>query len=122
MATTSRGYGGKQHKRAEFVVSDLTHNRVIDQLGEIYSTTEISSIPTGWATFDLVDQKLSIFLLITGALTWLNGLYGVNLRTNDFDTGFNTDLHSIAESIMDLHDPDYTNNLAITVRYSRVDL
>jgi hypothetical protein len=28
-------------------------------------------------------------------------------RPNDFDTGFNTDLHTIAEEIMDAHDPNY---------------
>jgi len=37
----------------------------------------------------------------------LNALYGVQLRTNDFDTGFNTDLHTIAEEIMDNHNSDY---------------
>jgi len=117
----------------EFVVSDLTHKAVIDQLRERYPTTEIFSLPTGWATFDLVNQyendllldDVSLFgsyddsiftdakghqgkiVIYTGALIWLNGLYGVNLRTNEFDTGFNTDLHTIAEEIMDLHDPNY---------------
>ena len=38
---------------------------------------------------------------------WLHGIYGVNLRTNEFNTGFSTDLHTIAENIIDLHDPDY---------------
>lgn len=117
----------------EFVVSDLTHKAVIDQLRERYPSTEIFSLPTGWATFDLVNQyendllldDVSLFgsyddsiftdakghqgkiVIYTGALIWLNGLYGVNLRTNEFDTGFNTDLHTIAEEIMDLHDPNY---------------
>ena len=117
----------------EFVVSDLTHKAVIDQLRERYPSTEIFSLPTGWATFDLVNQyendllldDVSLFgsyddsiftdakghqgkiVIYTGALVWLNGLYGVNLRTNEFDTGFNTDLHTIAEEIMDLHDPNY---------------
>ena len=117
----------------EFVVSDLTHRAVIDQLRERYPSTEIFSLPTGWATFDLVNQyendllldDVSLFgsyddsiftdpkghqgkiVVYTGALVWLNGLYGVNLRTNEFDTGFNTDLHTIAEEIMDLHDPNY---------------
>ena len=117
----------------EFVVSDLTHKAVIDQLRERYPSTEIFSLPTGWATFDLVNQyendllldDVSLFgsyddsiftdpkghqgkiVVYTGALVWLNGLYGVNLRTNEFDTGFNTDLHTIAEEIMDLHDPNY---------------
>ena len=119
-----------------YLVSDLTHKSVIDQLREIYPSTEIFTLPTGWATFDLVDQyennllldDISLFgsyddsifrdtkghqgkiVVNTGALIWLDGLYGVNLRTNDSDTGFNTDLHTIAENIMDLHDPDYINN------------
>ena len=117
----------------EFVVSDLTHKAVIDQLRERYPSTEIFTLPTGWATFDVVNQyendllldDVSLFgsyddsiftdpkghqgkiVVYTGALIWLNGLYGVNLRTNEFDTGFNTDLHTIAEEIMDLHDPNY---------------
>ena len=117
----------------EFVVSDLTHKAVIDELRERYPSTEIFSLPTGWATFDLVNRyendllldDVSLFgsyddsiftdakghqgkiVVYTGALVWLNGLYGVNLRTNEFDTGFNTDLHTIAEEIMDLHDPNY---------------
>ena len=116
-----------------YLVSDLTHKSVIDQLREIYPSTEIFTLPTGWATFDLVDQyennllldDISLFgsyddsifrdtkghqgkiVVNTGALIWLNGLYGVNLRTNDSDTGFNTDLHTIAENIMDLHDQNY---------------
>ena len=117
----------------EFVVSDLTHKAVIDELRERCPPTEIFTLPTGWATFDLVNQyendllldEVSLFgsyddsiftdtkghqgkiVVYTGALVWLNGLYGVNLRTNEFDTGFNTDLHTIAEEIMDLHDPNY---------------
>ena len=116
-----------------YLVSDLSHKAVIDQLREIYPSTEIFTLPTGWATFDLVDQyennllldDISLFgsyddsifrdtkghqgkiVVNTGALIWLNGLYGVNLRTNDADTGFNTDLHTIAENIMDLHDQNY---------------
>ena len=116
-----------------YVVSDLTHKKVIDQLRAIHPSTEIFTLPTGWATFDLVDQyennllldDISLFgsyddsifrdtkghqgkiVVNTGALIWLNGLYGVNLRTNDADIGFNTDLHTIAENIMDLHDQNY---------------
>jgi hypothetical protein len=117
----------------EDVVSDLTHKATIDQLRERYPSTEIFTLPTGWATFDLVDQyennllldDISLFgsyddsiftdakghqgeiVVNTGALIWLNGLYGVNLRTDNSDTGFNTDLHTIAENIMDLHDTNY---------------
>ena len=44
----------------------------------------------------------------TGTLMWLNGLYGVDLSSNDFDTGFETDLNSIAAEIMQQHDPNYS--------------
>ena len=112
------------------VVSDLTHKAVIDQLRELYPSTEIFTLPTGWATFDLVEQDENNLFLVdsslfgsyddsifsvtkghqgkivvnTGALIWLKWLYGVNLRTNDADIGFNTDLHTISENIMDLKD------------------
>ena len=117
----------------EFLVSDHTHTIVIDQLREMYPSTDIFSIPTGWATFhlegmyknDVLLDDISLFgsfesaiftdakghqgeiIAYTGTLIWLNALYGVQLRTNDFDTGFNTDLHTIAEEIMDNHNPDY---------------
>ena len=116
-----------------YVVSDLTHKAVIDQLREIYPSTEIFTLPTGWATFDLVYQHennlllddISLFgsydysiftdakghqgniVVNTGALIWLNAIYNVNLRTYEFDTGFNTDLHTIAENIANNHDPNY---------------
>lgn len=114
-------------------VNNYTHKEVIDQLRIRYPATEFFSIPTGWATFDLVNQyennlllddinlfgsyDNSIFtdqkghqgkiVIYTGALVWLNAIYGVNLRTNEFDTGFNTDLHTIAENIADNHDSNY---------------
>ena len=117
----------------EFFLNDHTHKTVIDQLREMYPSTVIFSIPTGWATFDLEGMyendllldDISLFgsfesaiftdakghqgevVVITGALIWLNSIYGVHLRTNDFDTGFNKDLHTIAEEIMDAHDPNY---------------
>ena len=43
----------------------------------------------------------------TGALMWLKGIYKVDLSTNDFDTSFNTDLHTVAEDAMNSHDPNY---------------
>ena len=107
--------------------------QTIDQLREMYPSTAIFSIPTGWATVDLAGMyqndllldDISLFgsfesaiftddkghqgeiIAYAGTLIWLNAIYGVHLRTNDFDTGFNTDLHTIAEEIMDNHDPDY---------------
>lgn len=119
---------------AEFV-NDYIHKILIDQLRVAFPTTKIFSIPTGWATFELAAMHKDNLLLddislfgsfengiftddkghqgkivaYTGTLMWLNSLYQVNLRTDDFDTGFNTDLHSIAEEIMSSHDPDYSH-------------
>ncbi len=120
----------------EFFENDHTHKTVIDQLREMYPSTVIFSIPTGWATFDLEEMHqndlllddISLFgsferaiftdakghqgevVVTTGALIWLSSIYGVHLRNNDFDTGFNTDLHTVAEEIVVNHDPEYINN------------
>jgi len=119
---------------AQFV-NDYIHKTLIDQLRVEFPSTKIFSIPTGWATFELaamhennlLSDDISLFgsfnngiftdekghqgkiVAYTGTLMWLNGLYQVNLRTDDFETGFNTDLHSIAEEIMSSHDPDYSH-------------
>lgn len=116
-------------------VNDYIHKTLIDQLRVEFPSTKIFSIPTGWATFELaamhkdnlLSDNISLFgsfengiftddkghqgkiVAYTGTLMWLNGLYQVNLRTDDFETGFSTDLHSIAEEIMNSHDPDYSH-------------
>ena len=38
---------------------------------------------------------------------WLNNIYGVDLSTFSYETGFNTDLHEIAKQINDSHDSNY---------------
>jgi len=114
-------------------VVDLVHGQIIDVLRLEFPSTHIFSIPTYGATFDLADlydqglllddinfrgaYRDSLFtdekghqgkiVVTTGTLIWLSALYGVDLTTNDFDTGFNTDLHSIAESVINSHDPNY---------------
>ena len=114
-------------------INDIVHNEIVDQLRIDFPSTKIFTIPTGWATFNLYQMNIDGLLLDqidmfgpretsiftdqrghqgdivreTGGLVWLNSIYGVHLRTNDYDTGFSTDLHTIAEDIMDLHDPDY---------------
>ena len=40
-------------------------------------------------------------IINTGALMWLESIYNINLDENDYETGFNTDLHSIAQDILD---------------------
>ena len=114
-------------------INDIVHNEIVDQLRIDFPSTKIFTIPTGWATFNLYQMKINDLLLDqidmfgpretsiftdqkghqgdivreTGGLVWLNSIYDVHLRTNDYDTGFQTDLHTIAENIMDLHDPNY---------------
>ena len=109
------------------------HNTLIDALRTEFPSTTFFTIPTGQATFKLKQMHddemllddISLFgsfesaiftddkghqgeiVAITGALIWVNSIYGAHLRTNNFDTGFNTDLHTVAEEIMDAHDPNY---------------
>ncbi|MEZ5570843.1 MAG: hypothetical protein R3E64_02375 [Halioglobus sp.] len=46
-------------------------------------------------------------LVALGELVWLRAIYGVDLLTYDYDTGYTTDLKAIATAIMDEHDPNY---------------
>jgi len=114
-------------------VDETVHATIIDSLRKEFPGTHIFSIPTGQATFDLLDLynegllqddiayrgsfETSLFtdekghqgeiIAETGALVWLEVLYDVDLSTNEYDTGFKTDLHAIAADIMDNHDPEY---------------
>ena len=113
--------------------NDYNHKTLIDALRIEFPSTIFFTIPTGQATFKLKqmydDEMLlddvSLFgsfesalftdnkghqgeiIVTTGALIWLNAIYDVHLETNEFDTGFNTDLHTVAETIMENHDPAY---------------
>ena len=116
-----------------YFVNDIVHNEMIDQLRVEFPNTNIFTIPTGWASInldqmnidnELLDQILrfgpqetSLFvdnkghqgdiIIEAGSLIWLNSIYGVDLRTNTYDTGFNTNLHEIAQQITDSHDSNY---------------
>lgn len=46
-------------------------------------------------------------LVALGELVWLRAIYGVDLSTYNYDTGYTTDLKAIAQSIMDAHDVHY---------------
>ena len=109
------------------------HIALIDSLRAEFPSTNIFSIPTGKASITLWQMHEDGLLLdniayigpfetslftdteghqgeitaSTGALMWLKGIYKVDLSTNDYDTGFNTDLHTVAEDAMNSHDPDY---------------
>ena len=106
---------------------------MVDQLRDEFPSTEIFTIPTGWTSVkldqmnrdnELLDdiarfgpQPTSLFtdnkghqgniIRETGSLLWLSSIYGVDLSTFSYETGFNTDLHEIAKQIMDNHNPNY---------------
>ena len=114
-------------------INQNVHIALIDSLRTVFPSTNIFSIPTGKASIALWQMHKDSLLLdnidymgpfetslftdthghqgkitaSTGALMWLKGIYKVDLTTNDFDTGFNTDLHTVAEEAMNSHDPDY---------------
>ena len=117
----------------DYFVNDITHHDMVDPLRVEFPNTNIFTIPTGWASFELAQMKLDNELLDniawfgpkatslftdqkghqgniiqeTGSLIWLNSVYNVNLITHDYETGFNTDLHEITKQITDNHDPNY---------------
>ena len=128
---TDFGYTTFQDFYGAFV--DMVHDSIVDPLRLEFPNTKIFSIPTGWASVELTQMKLdnellddiglmgakptSLFtdqkghqgqiIIETGSLVWLNSIYGVDLSTNTYNTGFNTDLHAIAQRVVDNHDPNY---------------
>jgi hypothetical protein len=114
-------------------VNGIVHNEIVDQLRYDFPSTKIFTIPTGWASIILdqmnMDNELlddisrfgpkatSLFvddkghqgdiIREAGSLIWLNSIYGVDLSTFSYDTGFKTHLHDIAKQIMNNHDSNY---------------
>jgi len=43
----------------------------------------------------------------TGTMIWLNSIYNVDLSSFNYDTGFSTDLHAVAQDIIDTHNSNY---------------
>ncbi len=117
----------------DYYITEIIHNEIVDELRIKFPSTKIFTIPTGLATFNLAQMKLDGSLLDqiemfgprpssvftdakghqgdivreTGGLVWLNSIYNVDLNTNTYETGFNTDLHEIAKHITDNHDSNY---------------
>ena len=117
----------------DYFVNDIVHNEMVNQLRIEFPSTKIFTIPTGWSSVildqmntdnELLDdisrfgpQATSLFVDVkghqgdiireAGSLVWLYSLYGVNLSSFIYDTGFNTDLHKIATQIVESHDPNY---------------
>jgi len=114
-------------------INETFHPSFVEELRAEFPSTTIFTVPTGWATINLAQMNLDNELLdnismsgsvetsiftdekghqgeivrVTGGLIWLNSIYDVDLSTNTYETGFTTDLHAIAEEIMDSHDANY---------------
>lgn len=127
-----RGFSNIQEMYTDFVKENI-HNSLVDELRAEFTSTLIFTIPTGWACINLAQMNLDNLLLDeiemsgavetsifvdpkghqgeivkqTGGLVWLNSLYDIDLSTNTYETGFNTDLHEIAKQITDSHDSNY---------------
>ena len=125
------GFNSIQETYTNFI-NENAHD-LTDQLRAQFPSTNIFTIPTGWAAITLAQMKIdnelldnitlfgssinSVFtddkghqgqiVLRTGGLIWLNSIYNVDLSTYNYEIGFNTDLHGIAIQITDNHDPNY---------------
>ena len=117
----------------DFYVNEIIHKEIVDKLRLEFPSTKIFTIPTGWATKNLAQMQLnetlldeitlfgpketSIFtdqkghqgqiVIETGTLIWLSKIYNVSLQTNNYSTGFKTDLHYVAQEIIENHDSNY---------------
>ena len=117
----------------DYFINETIHSTLVDQLRTEFPSTNIFTIPTGWATINLAQMNqdnllmdnismfgpkpTSIFtdykghqgqiVIETGTLLWLNSIYNVDLSMNTYETGFNTDLHEIANQIINSHDINY---------------
>ena len=117
----------------DYYINEVIHKEIVDELRSEFPSTKIFTIPTGWATKNLAQMNLdnellddismvgskssSIFtdekghqgqiVIETGTMIWLNSIYNVDLSSLNYDTGFTTDLHAIAQDIINDHDPNY---------------
>ena len=117
----------------DYYINEVIHKEIVDKLRDEFPSTKIFSIPTGWATKNLAQMKIdnellddismfgpkssSVFtdekghqgqiVIETGTMIWLSSIYNMDLSSFNYDTGFITDLHAIAQDIIDSHDSNY---------------
>lgn len=117
-----------------YYINEVIHKELVDELRAEFPSTKIFTIPTGWATKNLAQMKRdnellddismvgpkssAIFtdekghqgqiVIETGTMIWLNSIYNTDLSSFNYDTGFTTDLHTIAQDIINGHDSNYT--------------
>ena len=117
----------------DYFVNTIIHKTVVDPLRSEFQNTSIFTIPIGWAAIELVKMRedgqlldsidfsgpkaSSLFtdtkghqgqiIIEAGTLMWMNGIYNMDLNSSAYQTGFNTDLHGLADQIMGNHDTLY---------------
>jgi len=121
------------HEFYNYYINEIIHKEIVDKLRVEFPSTKIFTIPTGWATKNLAQMKLdnellddismfgpkssSIFtdekghqgqiVIEAGTMIWLNSIYNVDLPSFNYNTGFTTNLNTIAQEIIDVHDDNY---------------
>ncbi len=117
----------------DYFVNDLVNKTMVDELREMFPTTNIFTIPTGLTALhlynmhgtDSLSDDISLFgekpsslftdakghqgqiVIETGTLLWMHSIYNTDLHNFSYDTGFQTDLHGIAAQIAAQHDANY---------------
>jgi len=121
------------HEFYNYYINEIIHKEIVDELRVEFPSTKIFTIPTGWAAKNLAQMKLdnellddismfgpkssSIFtdekghqgqiVIEAGTMIWLNSIYNVDLPSFNYNTGFTTNLNTIAQEIIDVHDDNY---------------
>ena len=116
-----------------YYINEIIHKEIVDELRVEFPSTKIFTIPTGWAAKNLAQMKLdnellddiemfgpkssSIFtdekghqgqiVIEAGTMIWLNSIYKTDLSSFNYNTGFTTNLNTIAQEIIDVHDDNY---------------
>ena len=138
----SFGYSTIDSYYSDYQINTIIHGELVDSLRNEFPLTNIFTIPTGWAALNLenmfqegllageIDALIgsnlqnhlfedtkghqNYMIRETGALIWLNSIYGVDLNEFSYDTGYETDLDSIAIDIIENHplcyNIDYQSN------------
>ena len=117
-----------------YYINEIIHKEIVDELRVKFPSTKIFTIPTGWAAKNLAQMKLDNELLDdiemfgpkssliftdekghqgqivieeAGTMIWLNSIYKTDLSSFNYNTGFTTNLNTIAQEIIDVHDDNY---------------
>ena len=116
-----------------YYINEIIHKEIVDELRVKFPSTKIFTIPTGWAAKNLAQMKLdnellddiemfgpkssSIFtdekghqgqiVIEARTMIWLNSIYKTDLSSFNYNTGFTTNLNTIAQEIIDVHDDNY---------------